>query len=125
MNVEKQIAYWKAGALEDFEVANILLDKRKLQHSMFMAHLALEKILKAHVVKVTALPPPKSHQLLYLATLGDLKLTDDMRKFFLEVQQFNIEGRYPSQTYLQLRRNEVEQYIQRTADTVQWLIEQL
>ncbi len=51
VDIEKQIAHWKRGALEDWEVAVELVDKDRYRHGLFFAHLALEKILKAHVCR--------------------------------------------------------------------------
>jgi len=41
IDVEKQIAYWRAGAEEDWEVAVDLVESGKARHGLFFAHLAL------------------------------------------------------------------------------------
>ncbi len=46
MDVSKQIDYWKTGAEEDFAAAQSLPEKGHFRHSLFFAHLALEKMLK-------------------------------------------------------------------------------
>ena len=50
-NIQKQIDYWRNRAMEDYEVAKNPIDQKKVRHGLFFAHLALEKMLKAHVVK--------------------------------------------------------------------------
>ena len=79
MNVEKQIAYWRTGSGVDFEVAGELVAKRRLRHGLFFAHLAVEKMLKAHVVKTTNNHPPKIHNLVRLCELAELTVPSDVR----------------------------------------------
>ncbi len=43
------------------ESAEILLDKKKTQQSLFFCHLALEKMLKALFTHNTGQVPPKTH----------------------------------------------------------------
>jgi HEPN domain-containing protein len=50
---EKQISYWIGLAMEDFEVAKILMEKKRYLHGLFFCHLVIEKSLKAIVVKIT------------------------------------------------------------------------
>jgi HEPN domain-containing protein len=49
MNVSKQIDYWRTSGDEDFAAAESLLERGHLRHCLFFAHLAIEKMLKAHV----------------------------------------------------------------------------
>ncbi|NCO95976.1 MAG: HEPN domain-containing protein, partial [Armatimonadetes bacterium] len=51
IDVEKQVAYWRDGAKEDWEVAQELVDRGRTRHGLFFGHLALEKLLKAHVCR--------------------------------------------------------------------------
>jgi len=52
MDEAKQVDYWRRGAWEDMMAAGMLVKKRRYRHGLFFGHLSLEKILKAHVVKV-------------------------------------------------------------------------
>ncbi len=61
-----------------------------------MGHLVLEKILKALFVQNSAdLLPPKTHNLVKLAEHSKIPLTDEQKFFLDEVNDFNIEVRYP------------------------------
>jgi len=62
MDVQRQIAYWRDSAREDLEAAQGTLENRHWRHGLFWTHLALEKALKAHVVKATEQHPPKIHK---------------------------------------------------------------
>ncbi|MEN8127119.1 MAG: HEPN domain-containing protein [Planctomycetota bacterium] len=53
VDIQKQIIYWSSGAEEDIAVAEELIGNKRYRHGLFFAHLALEKILKAHICKKT------------------------------------------------------------------------
>jgi len=46
-----------------------------------MCHLSLEKILKAIATEITQKIPPKSHNLIYLLKLGNIKLPPESFDF--------------------------------------------
>jgi len=95
MDIEKHIHYWRSGAEEDLEVAEVLLEKKKYRYALFFAELAVEKLLKAHVVKTTKDVPPKIHDLLRLSDLSKISLTDEKRRILARLQKYCLEGRYP------------------------------
>lgn len=68
-------------------------DHRNL-FGLFFAHLALEKVIKAHVWRVRKEMPPRFHNLIRLAEIAELTLDDQKRKILAEINEFNIEGRY-------------------------------
>jgi HEPN domain. len=53
INIEKQVAYWRDGAVEDWEIAQELIERGRTRHGLFFVHLSLEKLLKAHVCRHT------------------------------------------------------------------------
>ncbi|MDL1911575.1 hypothetical protein FBQ81_12945 [Chloroflexi bacterium CFX6] len=56
MDVEQEVAYWRATAEKDLQFAGRLIareDSEEILYSLFFLHLALEKAFKAHVVKRT------------------------------------------------------------------------
>lgn len=95
IDVEKQVAYWRQGAAEEWEVARDLLAKNHPRHCLFFAHLTLEKILKAHVCRQTRDLAPRLHDLLRLANLAGLSLKDSDRDFLKVFGVYQVEGRYP------------------------------
>lgn len=100
MNVKDQIHYWLKTAKDDLETAQIIFDAgRNYHHCLFFCHLVLEKGLKANVVKATGKTPPKIHNLLLLTEKAKLVLTPEQKDFFLLMNTFNIEGRYPDMKY--------------------------
>jgi HEPN domain-containing protein len=61
---------------------------------LFAVHLALEKAVKAHVIRKTGKLPPKIHNLVRLSELAGLDISAEQRKVLSEINEFNIEGRY-------------------------------
>lgn len=62
IDLEKQVAYWRDGAVEDWQVAVELVNLGRTRHGLFFAHLALKKLLKAHLCRATAdLAPQDSY----------------------------------------------------------------
>jgi HEPN domain-containing protein len=51
MDVQKQIDYWRKGAEEDIAAAGALVEKQHPRQALFFGHLAIEKMLKAHVAR--------------------------------------------------------------------------
>jgi HEPN domain-containing protein len=95
MDVAKHIAFWLESAREDWSASRSLLDKGHIRHGLFFVHLAVEKTIKAAVVGRTGGVPPKSHDLLRLATLANLDPEGTRRSALARVNQYCVEGRYP------------------------------
>ena len=91
----KTIAYWTEGAKYDLGVANAMLKARKYPYALFMGHPALEKILKALVVKRTRKHAPFTHSLPYLAEKSGLRFPEHIEVSLREFMEFHLEGRYP------------------------------
>jgi HEPN domain-containing protein len=95
IDVEKQVAYWRESAAEEWVVTHDLLEKGHLRHCLFFAHLTLEKILKALVCRKTRDLAPRMHDLLRLATLAGLSLEESNRDLLKMFGVYQMEGRYP------------------------------
>ena len=95
MNVAAQVAYWRAGSDEDIAAAESLIEKGHPRHALFFAHLAVEKLLKAHVCRVTQDVAPRVHDLFRLAELAGLRLWPERAVLLARFQKYCLEGRYP------------------------------
>jgi len=95
IDVDKHVAYWRNGAVDDWDVARHLVDSGKLRHGLFFGHLAMEKALKAVVCSATAEVPPRIHDLIRLAGLAGLALDSKQAAVVAEFNSFNLFGRYP------------------------------
>jgi len=125
VDILEQIKYWQDGAIEDWQAADQLITGNKIRHGLFFAHLALEKILKAHVCKFTGKIAPKIHNLVRLAETAGLSLSDDKIDFLDEMSEFNLEGRYPVPSLPQISSQEATEYIKKTKEVLEWFSRQL
>jgi HEPN domain-containing protein len=125
MDVEKQVEYWMTGSAEDLSAAEVLLDGGHLRHCLFLAHLALEKMLKAHVTRRTRDIPPRNHNLVRLAQLAGLKLDGEQEQFLRRFDAHRLQGRYPDAQQVMIDWARARQQLQKATETVQWLKTQL
>lgn len=125
IDIAKQIAYWRQGATEDWQVARELVRRKRLRQGLFFAHLALEKSLKAHVCHRTQDLAPKMHNLVRLAELAELQLDEKQIDILAEMNAFNIEGRYPEMLTPEPTAEESRRYMRRAKVVYTWLMSQL
>ncbi len=92
VDIGKQIHYWVEGAKEDWEVAQELLSKGRVRHGLFLGHLALEKILKAHVCRTTQDLAPRIHNLIRIAELAGFNLSSDQYGYFGGIECLQRRG---------------------------------
>jgi HEPN domain-containing protein len=125
MDVQKQVDYWVTSGEEDFAAAKSLLEKGHFRHCLFFAHLAIEKMLKAHVTRKTSDIPPRTHNLLRLAEIADLKLDTEQQQFLREFGVYQLEGRYPDSEESVIPSSLVKAEIVRASRVLSWLTKQL
>jgi HEPN domain-containing protein len=125
MDVKKQIDYWVTSSDEDFAAAESLLEKGHLRHSLFFAHLAIEKMLKALVTKQTKDIPPRIHNLVRLAEIADLKPDQEQEQLLREFGVYQLQGRYPDSEEVLLGSSFANEEISRATGMLSWLKKQL
>jgi len=125
VDVQKQIDYWQTSSDEDFAAAQSLLEKSHLRHCLFFAHLAIEKILKAHVTRQTKDVPPRIHNLVRLAEIAKLKLDSEQEEFLREFSIYQLEGRYPDFEQVPVDSGLARDEISRAQEMLIWLKTQL
>jgi HEPN domain-containing protein len=99
MTYDNEIEHWLKAAVHDLDAVRALFEKGKYDWYLFIAHLVLEKTLKAFYVRDNHQMPPPIHKLDILASKIKLKLSKDGIKFLKEVNEFNIEARYPDKKF--------------------------
>lgn len=122
IDVEKQIAYWQNGAREELDTAELLLSHGKINQGFFWAHLALEKALKALVVRQTRTIPPFIHDLVRLAGLAAIPLDEESRAFLAACNRFAIHGRYEMPQTPLVSSAEVDATWHRLQEMVLWFL---
>ena len=95
IDVEKTIGYWLESAAYDLETGKTLLRSKKYPYALFFGHLAVEKVLKALVVKQTGDHAPFTHSLVMLAGKSALEIPEAMVDQLAEFMEFHTEARYP------------------------------
>lgn len=88
-------AHWLDLAKYDLKTAESLLFARRYPYALFLCHLAIEKILKARIVYVTAEHAPYTHNLVSLAEKSQLSFSEEQKKLVADLTEFNLEARYP------------------------------
>lgn len=89
-----------------------------------MCHLALEKTLKAIAAEAQGRTPPKTHDLLYLVTLGSVKPDQEHLDFIGKLNNASIPTRYPEDLAKILAiypKKVAEQYLEKTKEVMAWL----
>jgi len=125
-NVEKNITYWREGALETWKDAEHSMKGKRVAFALFAAHLSVEKALKAPVVRNTRKLPPTIHNLIALANLASLKLSSRHMDFLAELNPMNIVSRYPGEIIRQIPSyEETEVIVKHAKDVLEWLIKEL
>lgn len=94
-DLEKTVAYWVDSAAYDLETGRTLLRSKKYPYALFFGHLALEKLLKAVVVKNSGEHAPYSHSLIMLARRTGIDIPEAMLDQLAEYMEFHTEARYP------------------------------
>jgi HEPN domain-containing protein len=125
VDIAKQVEYWREGAEEDLAAAYILLEKDRRRHGLFFAHLAVEKPLKALVCRQTQATPPRAHNLLQLARLAQLSLTEEQGKVLGLMNEFCREGRYPDPEDVPPSAAASSRHLHRAKEMVEWLLRRL
>lgn len=125
IDIDKQIDYWKSGALDDLESAKVLIKSNRLLHGLFFCHLVIEKVIKAHVVKQTKEVAPRSHNLIYLSEKASLEFNEEDEIFLGILMKYQLQGRYPDYNPILPKKIKVLNYLSKTENLLAWLQEML
>lgn len=126
--MNKTFDFWIKSSEYDLKTAQELFKIKRYPYSLYFCHLALEKILKALMVKQTGKHAAFTHNLVLLAEKSNLILSDKQKDFLAEVTDFNIEARYPDEKmvfYKKCNKKYTENYLNRTKGVYKWLKNQL
>ncbi len=125
IDIKKHIDYWTQSADADIDTAGILIKKKKYLHGLFFCHLAIEKIIKAHVANVTKQIPPKSHNLFRLLEKAGIEVENEKIEFLGILMKYQLEGRYPDYNPHIPDKKKVKEYLKETRETLSWLKKKL
>ncbi|MDP2656678.1 MAG: HEPN domain-containing protein [bacterium] len=100
MSQKELIKHWREGAKDALETAGYLMKTKRFDHALFFGHLALEKLLKSLVIEYGEANAPYTHDLAQLAHKAHIELRKEQEEGLLQINLFNIEGRYPEEKAL-------------------------
>lgn len=124
----EQIGYWLQSARHDLETAESLFKNERYDWCLFLSHLVLEKVLKAFFVRDNRQFPPKIHKLDLLAEKTKLKLSPEQIDFLREVNDFNLEVRYPDYKFKFYRlcdKKFTTTYFDKIKEFYKWLLKEI
>ena len=121
INIDKQIKYWLDSSENDIETAELLIDSNKILHGLFFCHLAVEKAIKAHVVKTIGDYPPRSHNLLFLSEKAGIHWEEEKEIFLGILMKYQLEGRYPDYNPSIPSIKQASNYQIQTKEIIKWL----
>lgn len=93
--IKEVVLYWEETAKYSHKTMNGLFEIKRYSDSLFYGHIVLEKMLKAFVVLKTKDNPPLIHNLVKLAELAELKLSEEEKDLLDLATSFNVRCRYP------------------------------
>ena len=124
LTVRKDTTNWIALADYDIETARHMLKTGRYLYVVFLCHLSLEKILKAHVAEVTQSVPIKTHDLIYLVKASKLELPESYLDFVGKINTASIPTRYPDDLQRSLKeypKSVAQDYLNQTREIIKWL----
>jgi HEPN domain-containing protein len=95
--MDEDIRKWVKPSEYDVETAKAMLNARKYLYVLFCCQQAVEKLLKAVIVKEKKQFPPKIHDLLRLVQMTSLEPDEKQRDFLDRLNAYYIETRYPDE----------------------------
>ena len=125
---DKIVKYWIDSSGVDFQAMESFYDKSHYVWALFVAHLVIEKLLKAHYVRNFAKNPPLIHNLLRLAEQAHIDLSEEQKNYLLEITTFNIKTRYPDYKFKFQKKATKEftlQHITAIKKLRQWLLKKI
>jgi len=128
--MDKKIAYWIDLAEYDIVTANAMMKTKRYLYVGFMAHQAIEKILKAYFVKNNNEIAPFSHSLSYIAKKAGLyqSFSENQKNFIDLLEPLNIEARYPShkkQLLASLTEKRCNEILKKSKELHYWIKQKL
>lgn len=129
MDINEHIEYWLESAEHDWDTAKSLFSSGKYDWSLFVGHLVLEKTLKALFVQDNNNQlPPKTHNLIKISKHTSIHLTEEQEIFMDEVNDFNLEARYPqykNEFHKKCTLEFTKNYYHKIDEMVKWLRSQI
>lgn len=93
--LSQSLQTWIEAAGDDMDAAGDLLESGRWSYVCFFCHQAIEKMLKALVMKVTSNLAPPSHNLGFLMSLCGPAFPPEIETAILRISPHYMSSRYP------------------------------
>lgn len=121
--MQDSVAEWIEISDYDLATAEAMLDSGRYLYVLFCCQQAIEKRLKALIVKRTQQMPARTHDLLRLASDAKIELSSEQEFFLRRLGQYYIETRYPEELWELAKRagrDLAESYLTKTQEAIAW-----
>ena len=122
--MDARVKNWLDAACYDLESAEHMYRSGRYIYTIFLCHLALEKILKAKVQEIAGELPPRTHNLRYLLSLCKLEVSEETFEFLSKLSDVSIPTRYP-EDFAKLRDAYTgpvaREYADKTKEAFEWI----
>ena len=128
IDIQKIVKHWVDSATSDSLTMEHLYESKDYHWSLFIGHLVIEKLLKALVVQRNAKHPLPIHDLLRLAKLCELQLSEEQTDLLDTISTFNINARYDDYKlnfYRKCTKEYTDKWIQNIKVMQRWIQDQL
>lgn len=96
MTKHDHVLHWKETAEDDWLASQDLFQTKRYLQCLFLAHLTIEKLSKAHWVKDNLDDyPPRIHNLARVLAATAVVLTPAQEVLLAELNKFQLDGHYP------------------------------
>jgi HEPN domain-containing protein len=94
ISFDKIVKHWIETSDDDFNTMLSLYNSKSYGWALFLGHISIEKLLKAHFVNKNKQHAPFTHNLYRLAELSEIELTNDYSDWLDKITSFNLNARY-------------------------------
>lgn len=115
---------WAAKARYDFETAGAMLKSGRYVYVLFCCQQAVEKMIKAVMVKRSGVMPPRIHNLIRLSELAGITAADDEIELLGLLSSYYVQSRYPEEIEdisSEATRVFAEEALTKTEECLKWL----
>ena len=116
---------WAERAQYDLDTADAMFKAGRYLYVLFCCQQAVEKVLKAVIVKRTSNLPPRIHNLLRLAEVAGIETDQDQVRFLGELSGYYIQSRYPEEIRAEastMTQELASRVLDKTERTITWVV---
>ncbi len=119
---------WAERARYDLDTADAMFKAGRYLYVLFCCQQAVEKALKAVVVRRTGELPPRIHNLPRLAEVAGLESSHEQARFLGELSAYYFQSRYPEEMRAAgsaITRELAQEVLGKTEQTIKWVLSTL